>query len=96
MIDFAVDDLHFARRAEAVAAGVRQIYPRTQAGIEDGLAILDVHGNAQRLDRQLVGHRLSARPFEPVEAWGLKAQAVLMAKAVLFEALLQIGRPGLA
>ena len=57
MIDFAIDDLHLAGRAQAVTAGMRQVDPCTQTCIENGLAILDIDGYAQRLDGELIGHR---------------------------------------
>jgi hypothetical protein len=96
VIDFAIDNLHLAGGAQAVTAGVRQINPRTQACIEDGLAILDVDRYAQWLDGQLIRHRLSTGPLKAVETRRLEAQAILVLQAILFKALVEIGRPGLA
>ena len=62
VIDLAVDDLRLARAAQAVAAGVRQIDPRPQAGVEDRLAFGDVDRVAERLDGELMRHVASRPP----------------------------------
>jgi hypothetical protein len=48
VIDLAVADLRLAGRAQAVAAGVRQVDAGAQRGVEDGLAVFDLSGPAVR------------------------------------------------
>ena len=52
MVDLAVKDVHLAGGAEAVPTGVGQIDASVQAGVKNGLTILD-------FDRQLVAYVLS-------------------------------------
>jgi len=59
MLDFTVADLHFAGRAQAMAAGMRQVDTRAQRCVENGLPILDLDGLAQRLYGQFMTHRPS-------------------------------------
>ncbi len=56
MIDLAIEHLNLAGRAQTMAAGVRQVDPRPQGCIENGLTFLDIDGFAQRLDGELVAH----------------------------------------
>jgi hypothetical protein len=56
MVDLAVGDAHLAGGAEPVAAGMRQVDAGAQRGVEDGLALLDLQGLAERFDGQRIGH----------------------------------------
>jgi hypothetical protein len=96
VINLAIDNLHLAGGAQTVTAGMRQVNPRAQAGIEDGLAILDIDSSAKRFDSELVRHGLRARPLDSVQTRCLETQAILMFQAIFFEALVEIGHPGLA
>jgi len=57
VFDVAIGDLHLAGPAQAMTAGVREVDPRTQAGVEDGLPILDFDGLTERFNGQLIAHR---------------------------------------
>ena len=56
MVDLAVQNLRLARPAQAMAAGVRQVDARAQAGVEDRLAFGDVDRVAERFDGEMMRH----------------------------------------
>ena len=50
VLDLAVGHVDLAGRAQAVAAGVRQVDAGAQRSVEDGLTLLDLQHLAERLD----------------------------------------------
>jgi hypothetical protein len=54
MVDITAQDGHFARTAQTVTAGMRNIDTLTQRCVENSLAILDIDGGAKRFNGQLL------------------------------------------